>query len=714
MKRFIPLLLLCALSFGVVSCSDSYDDAALKEQLADLERRMEAAETVLRAYNNNLFISSVTETAEGYEILFSDGSKATIRHGKDGEDGKNGEDGKDGTNGTNGTDGTNGADGKCLIKSIVVGKTEVTFTLTDGQSFSIPIVTPVSKIHQVNFVPRYDDGRATVTYSSVADSHLAIDFQISPREAAVALKECWADYCSIEAIETESRAEATKLPIESCTIDEEKGILTIEAAAANLGASFFTGKTSAAVALVISDGATTHSSDYVRLAKKEVAAEPDPTPDPTPDPVADGRSYVFDLSALPEIHIEVSLSEWNRLLSAYDADQNTDEYIHCDARFIKDGTTHAISDAGLRLRGNTSRRRPEGNSGEMHKSSGTKWRHVHFMLNLRKYVKDDAHTIGGVRKIHLKWCKDDPTYVREMYCYNLFRRYGIETGILTSYGRLWIKIEGDAKETYFGVYEMLEAIDEEYLKARKELFGDAKQNLWKCGYGADLSSTGDNLFVNDDDAGTANWPYVLKTNTENFAAAKTQLVDFIQKLKGKSDESLKAWIPTVCNVELLLKTYAVNVAVGMWDDYWVNKNNYYIYFNTSDQYAYQFFFIPYDYDNTLGTSSIIDAGRQDPLNWGNSNHPLISRLLKFPEYRKIYVDALNELCNSDELFKMEGSVARIKLWQQFISPYVSNDTGEDMSISDRPASWGNHSEYRLMDTGSNNFFKVKKSSIPAN
>ena len=63
---------------------------------------------------------------------------------------------------------------------------------------------------------------------------------------------------------------------------------------------------------------------------------------------------------------------------------------------------------------------------------------------------------------------------------------------------------------------------------------------------------------------------------------------------------------------------------------------------------------------------------------------------------------------------MEGSVARIKAWQQQIISYISNDTGEDMSISDRPASWGNHSEYRLMDTGSNNFFKVKKSSIPAN
>jgi hypothetical protein len=60
---------------------------------------------------------------------------------------------------------------------------------------------------------------------------------------------------------------------------------------------------------------------------------------------------------------------------------------------------------------------------------------------------------------------------------------------------------------------------------------------------------------------------------------------------------------------------------------------------------------------------------------------------------------------------MDASVPRIKAWQEKISPYISNDTGEDMSIYDKPASWGNQSRYRLMDTGSNNFFKVKTETI---
>ena len=32
----------------------------------------------------------------------------------------------------------------------------------------------------------------------------------------------------------------------------------------------------------------------------------------------DERSYVFDLSSLPEVHMTISLKEWNRILSEYD------------------------------------------------------------------------------------------------------------------------------------------------------------------------------------------------------------------------------------------------------------------------------------------------------------------------------------------------------------------------------------------------------------
>lgn len=426
-------------------------------------------------------------------------------------------------------------------------------------------------------------------------------------------------------------------------------------------------------------------------------------------------AYVFDASVIPEIHLSVPLQEWNTLLEAFDRDNRTVDYIHCDATYIKGEEKTEVKDAALRLKGNTSRRRPEGNPGEKHEAGKTDWHHCHFGLDFRRNVEDAAHTVHGVRQVYLKWHKDDPAYCREIYCYDLFRRSGVWTAVNNVYARLWIRVEGDPSETYLGVYEMLEQIDRNFLKARLDRFGNADGNLWKCRWGTGLNSTDNKLFGYDDND-SSHPAYELKTNThreETRTAAYEQIKDFILKVRGKSGESFRTWISQVTDVDLLLKTYAVNVAVGMWDDYWNNTNNYYLYFDSSDKYDYHFWFIPYDYDNTLGTCLECgvqkDAGRQNPLRWGGDGNPLITKILSFPDWKAKYVSYLKELAAGD--FSYESSVARIRAWQETIRPYVSNDTGEDMEIRDLPAPWGNHPEYRLLEDGSNNFFRVKSSVI---
>lgn len=434
-----------------------------------------------------------------------------------------------------------------------------------------------------------------------------------------------------------------------------------------------------------------------------------------PEPVKEGYDYVWDDEVLPEVHLNVSLAEWNRLLALYDANAFTTQYVQATLSFVKDGETTVIDNVGLRLKGNTSRRRPEGSYGQMHQRDNTDWHHAHFGVNLRKFADDDAHTIQGVRKLHLKWFKDDPAYVREVFCYELFRRAGVWTAVRDNYCRLWLHVEGDSKEAYYGVYELMEPIDKHYLKDRKNRFGSNKGYLWKCrNSAAGLNNPNGDIWYDDDT--DDRHAYTLETQTEEFDSARVQLVDFMNKLNGLNDNEFYTWIQQVTDVDLLLKTYAVNVAVGMWDDYWNNANNYYIYFNGKGLTGYKFFFIPYDYDNTLGTSLRCgvqdDAGRQNPLNWGNNNNRLIARILRFNDFKQKYITYLKELIDApNALMDRASSQARIRSWQQRIEPYVNNDTGEDTAIEDKPASWGNHSEYRLLKNSSDNFFTVKAASI---
>ena len=435
--------------------------------------------------------------------------------------------------------------------------------------------------------------------------------------------------------------------------------------------------------------------------------EPDPSQDwNDPDRVdwAQTLDYVFDEEAIPEIHISVPQVQWDSLLLAYDANHDTQQYVHCDIRFLKGPDATVIEDAALRLKGNTSRRRPQ---------EGDRFHHVHFGVNLHKYHDDGEHSLRGLRRFDLKWFKDDPAYVREIYCYDLFRRFGVWTGLRDVHARLWVRV-GDGPQRYYGVYGLLEHVDKNWLRSRREGFGSADGHLWKCGYGATLADPDASMGIDDN---IHRYVYELKTHNseEQFPQAKAQLQDFIRKLNSLENMVFYQWIESVMDIDLLLRTYAVNVAVGMWDDYWNNGNNYYLYFNSTSATEYRVWFIPYDYDNTLGTSHVCgvqtDAGRQDLLHWGHAGHPLMTKVLENPLWLARYRELLKELCGSSGDFFYFNSLPRIRGWQGRIAPYIDNDTGEDCVWADRPASWGNHPEYRLFSSGPANFFQVKSAIV---
>ena len=427
------------------------------------------------------------------------------------------------------------------------------------------------------------------------------------------------------------------------------------------------------------------------------ASDSTPGSDPTPGRQDTPRliPVLPESGEIPEVHIAITDKDWKTLLDAFNKNSNTQDYIPVNVAYSEGGKTEVVQKAGLRLKGNTSRRYP-GEAGNLH--------HVHFGLHFSEYVEDQK--LLGTSRLDLKWFKDDPAYCREVFCYDLFHRAGVWTAISSGYTRLWIKI--GTKETYMGVYELMEHVKGDYIKRRQNAFGGKGGHLWKARWGADLKDPNANIGADDN---KTDFTYELKSDATDFAAAKSQLQAFIRNLNNKSGEEFYTWAETAMDVPLLLKTYAVNVAVGMWDDYWNNSNNYYFYFNPEGK----FFFIPYDYDNTLGTSQDCgvqsDAGRQDPLRWGHQSYPLIMKLLAKPEWKALYVSYLKELCSGD--FKADVAAARIKEWHGAIEKFVSNDTGEDMEIKDRPAPWGNHGEYRILSDGSNNFFKVKAQAVNA-
>ena len=429
--------------------------------------------------------------------------------------------------------------------------------------------------------------------------------------------------------------------------------------------------------------------------------------------------YIFDASAIPVLTLKVPLSEWNRFLECFDQNPRHQEYVVAHFSFEKNGSETQIDSVGLRLRGNTSRRRAEGSRGQMHSAQNPDWHHAHFGIHFDEFVP--LKRFSGTDRLHLKWFKDDGNYAREVYCYDLFHRFGVWTAPRSTYCRLYIHVEGDPAPAYFGVYQLLESVQEQFLSDRvSKGFVTDRGFLWKCTWGADLVYDAglihkmgiENVSLNP--AESVEFAYDLKTSQKSLQDATLRLETFIRNLNQKPDNEFKQWIVSVMDIDLFLRTIAVNVMVGMWDDYWVNQNNYYLYMDVDGKV----YFIPYDYDNTLGTSLLMtNSGTQPVLSWGEPNRrPLINRILEIPEFKQKYLDFIDELCDpSLDLFDPDKSMSRIIAWQNRIRPYLSNDTGEDMVIRDRPASWANAPFYRLLSgndqggaNGNANWFRTRK------
>ena len=450
--------------------------------------------------------------------------------------------------------------------------------------------------------------------------------------------------------------------------------------------------------------------------RMDIRTEPDPAVTP-PASTAKGTAYVFDDTALPRLTVQVSLDEWNRLLTLYDQDSKTREYIHCDAVFIKDNERTVVQDAGLRLRGQTSRRRPEGAAGQAHESGAGRWKHVHFGLHFRHFHKGDKdYDLRGVHRINLKYAKEDPTYIREKYCSDLLQRFGVWTAAAVSYCRLYIHVAGDPQPAYYGVYQMMEAVDDEYCENRPQFASDTGF-LWKGVWGSNLRDRDDWRFGVGRKPDGGEYPYELKQGEEAFTAARAQLKDFIRNLNTLTGSRFEAWVKAHIDVDLLLRTYAVFVAVGHWDDYWNDMNNAYFYFDSRDPVDYRFYLIPYDMDNTLGTTipcgAQTDALYQDPYRWGLDECVLMPKILSIAEFRQQYTAYLKALGAEDSPFAYPASMERIGPWQDLIRDHLANDTGEDQVLADRPASWSKHREYRVTTDGSYNWFRLKAARLRA-
>lgn len=442
--------------------------------------------------------------------------------------------------------------------------------------------------------------------------------------------------------------------------------------------------------------------------------------------------FIFGTESLAEITLQINRSEWDKQLAHFDKNPKHEECIHADFEITKGDYTWRIYDIGMRIRGNTSRIRPQ---------QGKKYYQAHFSIKFEEWLSDDddeRKLANSMKGIILKRFKEDPMYVREVFGYNFFRKNGVWTAPRAGYTRLFVVIlekDGTTTKLDYGIYAMIEEINKQMLKERSEASGGSfngnKGNLWKCTWQSykapsfakdyDIQKSFGVEDVKLDDSKSKRFDYDLKTNKTELEIARTELIDFIEDLNALSTvEEIKNFYESKMDVDLFLKTYACNVLLGMDDDYWCNNNNFYFYFDADSKNASgKNYFIPYDYDNCLGTNCFSghDTVNRNPLQWdiNNRSAPLIEKALSVPEYKEIYKNYLLSI-GEEESFVAESQAEIVRL-QNLIRYYTATKdityTDTFRYIKDNTARWcSNYGKYKLLSSDpKNNYFIIKARSI---
>lgn len=88
--------------------------------------------------------------------------------------------------------------------------------------------------------------------------------------------------------------------------------------------------------------------------------------------------FIFGTDKLASTKITITRGQWNKLLEYYDINDSNEECVHAEYRFEKDGKAWTMKDVGFRIRGNTSRTRPQDEESE-------KYVQAHFKVDFEEW-----------------------------------------------------------------------------------------------------------------------------------------------------------------------------------------------------------------------------------------------------------------------------------------------------------------------------------------
>jgi spore coat protein H len=257
-----------------------------------------------------------------------------------------------------------------------------------------------------------------------------------------------------------------------------------------------------------------------------------------------------------------------------------------------------------------------------------------FTLNFDKFKEDQE--FHGLDKLHLNNSVQDPSYMTELLCSELFLAVGVPTPRAT---HALVELNG----RLLGFYVLKEGFDKQFLRRH---FTNARGNLYDGGFIRDISDP-------------------LEKDSGDDVANHGDLKQLVAAASEPDPEKRWGRLRELLDIDCMLTFMALEMMTWHWDGYVMKRNNYRVYHEPTENRIY---FLPHGMDQMFWVAE----GGLIPTN----PEGLVARsILELPEGRKLYRQRVGSLLTN--LFTAERLLGRINEIQKRIRPVLAASSGHE-------------------------------------
>lgn len=330
-----------------------------------------------------------------------------------------------------------------------------------------------------------------------------------------------------------------------------------------------------------------------------------------PAPAAGGKAALKESDAFfgktPVVEITIELD-------AKDADSLRREPRKYVRVTVKEGGT-TYKDVGMHLKG------AAGSSRGFDDKPG-------LTLNMNKFGEEQL--FHGMDKVHLSNSVQDPSYLSELICGDLFRAAGVPASRI---GHAVVTLNGKKR----GLYYLKEGYDKNFLRRH---FNNSDGNLYDGGFLQDVDKPLQVLFSKD----------AAKNHVDlkGLAAAAQE--------KNLNERFTK--LEKLLDMDRFITYLALETITWDWDGYPMNRNNYRIYHDSARD---KLVFIPSGMDQMFGN---LDG----PL-FPNYQGLIARSVLETPEGKKRYLARMAQIMT--DVFKVDALLKRLDELEARVQPALA-------------------------------------------